>query len=192
MMVNRVLGAALVAAALAFSGTAGQAADYRIDSGHSFVQFKISHVGVSWMIGTFEEISGSFTFDSDAGPEAQSISVEIETASVDTNHAERDKHLRSADFLNVDEFPTATFVSTGYEGDAEGGTMTGDLTLHGVTREIAIAVSKVGEGKDPWGGYRAGFEGSVSLTRKDFGMGYNLGPAAETMKLFLFIEGVRQ
>ena len=192
MMITRVLGAALVAAALALAGTAGQAADYRIDSGHSFVQFKISHIGVSWMIGTFEEVSGSFTFDSDAGPEAQSISVEIETASVDTNHAERDKHLRSADFLNVDEFPTATFVSTGYEGDAEGGTMTGDLTLHGVTREIAIAVSKVGEGKDPWGGYRAGFEGSVSLTRNDFGMGYNLGPAAETMELLLFIEGIRQ
>ena len=191
-MIKRVLGAALVAAALAVSGTASQAADYTIDSGHSFVQFKISHIGVSWMIGTFEDVSGSFTFDSEAGPEAQSISVEIDTASVDTNHAERDKHLRSADFLNVDAFPTATFVSTGYEGDADGGTMTGDLTLHGVTKSVAIAVSKVGEGKDPWGGYRAGFEGSVSITRKDFGMGYNLGPASESMELFLFIEGVRQ
>ena len=191
-MIKRVLGAALVAAALAVSGTASQAADYTIDSGHSFVQFKISHIGVSWMIGTFEDVSGSFTFDSEAGPEAQSISIEIDTASVDTNHAERDKHLRSADFLNVDAFPTATFVSTGYEGDADGGTMTGDLTLHGVTKSVAIAVSKVGEGKDPWGGYRAGFEGSVSITRKDFGMGYNLGPASETMELSLFIEGIRQ
>ena len=191
-MLKRSLGAALVAGALAISGAAGQAADYTIDSGHSFVQFKISHVGVSWMIGTFETVSGSFTFDSEAGPKAQSIAVEIDTASVDTNHAERDKHLRSADFLNVDAYPTATFVSTGYEGDAAGGTMTGDLTLHGVTKPIAIAVTKVGEGKDPWGGYRAGFEGTVSLVRKDFGMGYNLGPASETMELFLFIEGIRQ
>ncbi len=191
-MLKRALGAALVAAALAFTGTASQAADYTIDSGHSFVQFRISHIGVSWMIGTFETVSGSFTFDSEAGPEAQSIAVEIDTASVDTNHAERDKHLRSADFLNVDAYPTATFVSTGYEGDADGGTMTGDLTLHGVTKPIAIAVTKVGEGKDPWGGYRAGFEGTVSLVRKDFGMGYNLGPASETMELFLFIEGIRQ
>ena len=191
-MIKRVLGAALVAAALAFTGTASQAANYTIDSGHSFVQFKISHIGVSWMIGTFETVSGSFTFDPDAGPERQSISVEIDTASVDTNHAERDKHLRSADFLNVDAFPTATFVSTGYEGDADGGTMTGELTLHGVTKPIAIAVSKVGEGKDPWGGYRAGFEGTVSLARKDFGMGYNLGPASESMELLLFIEGIRQ
>ena len=145
-MIKRTLGAALIAGTLAFSAASAQAADYTIDSGHSFVQFKISHVGVSWMIGTFERISGSFTFDSEAGPEAQSITVEIDTASVDTNHAERDKHLRSADFLDVDEFPTATFVSAGYEGDAESGVMTGDLTLHGVTKPIAIAVEKVGEG----------------------------------------------
>ena len=191
-MIKRVLGTALTAAAFVLTAQASQAADYRIDAGHSFVQFKISHIGVSWMIGTFDTLSGSFTYDPDAGPEGQSISVEIDTASVDTGHAERDKHLRSADFLNVDAFPTATFVSTGYEGDAEGGMMTGDLTLHGVTKPIAIAVKTVGEGKDPWGGYRAGFEGTVSLTRKDFGMGYNLGPAAESMDLFLFIEGVRQ
>ena len=191
-MIKRTLGAALVAAGLAFSGAAAQAADYSIDSGHSFVQFKISHVGVSWMIGTFEKVSGSFTYDPEAGPEAQSITVEIDTAGVDTNHAERDKHLRSSDFLSVDEFPTATFVSTSYEGDAEGGVMTGDLTLHGVTRPIAIAVKRVGEGKDPWGGYRAGFEGSVTIARKDYGMGYNLGPAAESMELSLFIEGVRR
>ena len=191
-MIKPTLGAALAAAVLAFAAPAAEAADYAIDSGHSFVQFKISHVGVSWMIGTFEKLSGSFTFDSEAGPEAQSITVEIETASVDTNHAERDKHLRSSDFLDVDEFPTATFVSTGYEGDAEGGVMTGDLTLHGVTRTIDIAVTKVGEAKDPWGGYRAGFEGTTTITRKDFGMGYNLGPAAESMELFLFIEGVRK
>jgi len=191
-MIKRTLGAALIAAGLAISAPAAMAADYTIDSGHSFVQFKISHIGVSWMIGTFEKVSGSFTFDSEAGPEAQSIAVEIDTASVDTNHAERDKHLRSSDFLDVDQFPAATFVSTGYEGDAESGVMMGDLTLHGVTRSIAMDVKKVGEGKDPWGSYRAGFEGATTITRKDFGMGYNLGPAAETMELFLFIEGIRK
>ena len=191
-MIKRILGAALAAAVLAVTAPAAEAADYAIDSAHSFVQFKISHVGVSWMIGTFETVSGSFTYDPEAGPEAQSIAVEIDTASVDTNHAERDKHLRSSDFLSVDEFPTATFVSTGYEGDAEGGVMTGDLSLHGVTKPVVIAVKRVGEGKDPWGGYRAGFEGSATIARKDYGMGYNLGPAAETMELSLFIEGVRK
>ena len=190
-MIKRTLGAALATAVLAFTAPAAEAADYSIDSAHSFFQFKISHVGVSWLIGTFEKVSGSFTYDPEAGPEAQSIAVEIDTASVDTNHAERDTHLRSADFLDVDEYPTATFVSTGYEGDGESGVMSGDLTLHGVTKAVAIDVKKVGEGKDPWGGYRAGFEGTVAITRKDFGMGYNLGPAAETMDLFLFIEGTR-
>ena len=191
-MIKRSLKIALAAAAMVVSAQAAQAADYKIDPSHSIVQFKISHLGYSWMIGTFENVSGSFTFDPDAGPEEQTVSVEIDTASVDTGHAERDKHLRSADFLDVDEFPTATFVSTGYEGDAEGGTMKGDLTLLGVTKPIAIAVKKVGAGKDPWGGHRAGFEGTVTLTRKDYGVGYNLGPASESMDLFLFIEGVRQ
>ena len=191
-MKKRILGAAFAAVTLVFSAAATQAAEYKIDPGHSFVQFKIAHLGYSWMIGTFDTISGDFAFDPEAGLHEQSISVEIDTASIDTGHAERDKHLRSADFLNVAEFPTATFVSTGYEGGDQSGTMTGNLTLHGVTKEIAIDVEKVGEGNDPWGGYRAGFEGTVTLTRKDFGMGYNLGPASESLELFLFIEGVRK
>ena len=191
-MIKRTLVAAFAAATLAFSAAATQAVEYRIDPAHSFVQFKISHIGISWMIGTFDEVSGSFTFDSAEGADERKITVEIDTASVDTGHAERDKHLRSADFLDVEEFPTATFVSTAYEGDDRGGTLKGDLTLHGVTKPIAIAVKKVGEGSDPWGGYRAGFEGTVALTRKDFGMGYNLGPASESLELFLFVEGIRQ
>ena len=121
----------------------------------------------------------------------QSISVEIDTASVDTGHAERDKHLRSGDFLDVKKFPTATFASTGYEGDADGGTMEGDFTLMGVTRPIAVAVRKVGAGDDPWGVYRAGFEGTVTNRRSGFGAGMSLGPASESMELSLFISGVR-
>ena len=187
----RVLGALLAVAALAFSGAAARAAEYRIDPSHSVVQFKISHLGFSWMVGVFDRISGSFTFDPAAGPAGQSVSVEIETASIDTGHAERDKHLRSPGFLNVRKFPRASFVSTGYQGDAEGGTMTGNLTLMGVTRSVAIAVKKVGEGDDPWGGYRAGFEGTATLNRRDFNAGRNLGPASESMEFFLSIEGVR-
>ena len=184
--------AAILAAAIAFSATASRAAEYRIDPGHSFVQFRISHLGFSWMVGVFDKISGGFEFDPAAGPGGQKISVEIDTASIDSGHAERDKHLRSADFLNVRKFPRATFVSTGYEGDANGGTMKGNLTLMGVTKPIAIAVKKTGEGKDPWGGYRAGFEGSVTLSRKAFGAGMSLGPASDTVHFFLSIEGIRK
>lgn len=189
-MKKRVLAAALGVAAAVSLGPAG-AAEYRIDPAHSVVQFKISHLGFSWMVGVFDRISGSFTFDPAAGPAGQRISVEIETASIDTGHAERDKHLRSPGFLNVKKFPRANFVSTGYEGDAGGGRMTGNLTLMGVTRPIAIAVRKVGEGDDPWGGYRAGFEGRATLDRRDFDAGRNLGPASETMDFFLSVEGVR-
>ena len=190
-MKNRTLTAALAAVALALSASAGQAAEYRIDPAHSFVQFRISHLGFSWMIGTFDKVSGGFIFDPAAGPAGQKISVEIDTASVDTSHAERDKHLRSADFLNVRIFPKATFVSTGYEGNARGGTMKGQLTLMGVTRPVAVAVRKVGEGKDPWGGYRAGFEGTATLSRKAFGAGMNLGPASDSVQFFLSVEGIR-
>ena len=188
----RTLAAVVAALAIALSASAGRAAEYRIDPAHSFVQFRISHLGFSWMIGTFDKVSGSFAFDPAAGPAGQKISVEIDTASVDTSHAERDKHLRSADFLNVRKYPKATFVSTGYEGNAKGGTMKGKLTLMGVTRPVAVAVRKVGEGKDPWGGYRAGFEGTATLNRRAFGAGMNLGPAPETVHFFLSVEGIRK
>ena len=117
----------------------------------------------------------------------------INTASIDSNHAERDKHLRSADFLNVSKFPQATFNSTkivAKEGDNFD--LHGKLTLNGVTKEVVIAAEKIGEGSDPWGGYRAGFAGSTSFALKDFGINYDLGPAASTVYLDLTVEGVRQ
>ena len=151
------------------------AAEYDVDPAHSFVQFRIKHLGFSTLVGRFNDVSGEFTHDP-ANPEASMISVEIDAASVDTNHAERDKHLRSEDFLDVEKFPKVTFVSTKYTGDDQSGTLEGDLTLHGVTKPVSINVTKIGEGDDPWGGYRAGFEGTTPLTRKDFDMGYDLGP----------------
>ena len=191
-MNKRILAAALGAVVFALPVSGTEAAEYRIDPAHSVVQFKISHLGYSWMIGVFDRIAGTFAYDPAAGPGGQKVSVEIETASIDTGHAERDKHLRSSGFLDVKKFPKASFVSTGYEGDARGGTMKGNLTLMGVTKPIAIAVKKVGEGDDPWGGYRAGFEGTVTINRRDFNAGRNLGPASESMDLFLSLEGIRQ
>lgn len=188
----RPLPTLVAAALLSLSATAAQAAQYELDPAHSFVEFRISHLGFSTMAGRFNDLSGTFTYDPEAGPSAQKIEVVIPTESIDTNHAERDKHLRSDDFLNVDEFPEARFQSTGFTGDETGGVMTGDLTLHGVTKPIEIKVEKIGEGKDPWGGYRAGFTGTTTIERGDFGMSYDLGPAAETVELILMIEGVRQ
>ena len=182
-----VLGSALI-------GGQAVAADYAIDKQgqHAFVNFKISHLGYSWLYGTFKDFDGKFSFDA-ANPEASKVSVTLKTASVDTNHAERDKHIRSADFLNASKHATATFESTSVKSTGEGtADVTGNLTLNGVTKPVVIAAKFIGEGKDPWGGYRAGFEGTTTLTLKDFDIAMDLGPASQTVELIISIEGIRQ
>jgi Uncharacterized conserved protein len=179
---------------LLFFALPALSADYVIDTkgAHASIQFKVSHLGYSWLKGRFNQFSGTFTYD-EASPESSAVAVTIDVASLDSNHAERDKHLRGDDFLNVGEYPEARFVSTGFSISEGGiGTLTGMLTLKGVTRPVEIAVTKIGEGEDPWGGYRAGFSGVTSFKLKDFGIDYNLGPASETVYLELEVEGVRE
>ena len=183
--------ATLSAAALPLTASA---ADYVIDTkgAHAFVQFKIQHLGYSWLIGRFNTFEGEFSYDAEK-PADSSIKVVIDTASVDSNHAERDKHLRGKDFLNVSENPQATFTSTRFvpEGD-DNGVMEGSLTLNGVTRNIAIPVEKIGEGNDPWKGYRAGFSGQTTLKLADYDITYDLGPASTEVVMDLYIEGIRK
>ena len=170
------------------------AASYDIDikGQHAFVQFRVNHLGYSWLYGSFNDFSGSFEFD-EATPAAATVNVKIKTASVDTNHAERDKHLRGDDFLSVKKFPEATFVSTASELDGDGtGTITGNLTLHGVTRPVTLEVEGIGAGNDPWGGYRRGFLARTRFKMADFGITYDLGPASEYVEMILSIEGVRR
>lgn len=170
------------------------AADYKIDTAgaHASINFKIPHLGYSMLLGRFDKFDGSFSYDA-AKPEKSTIAVTVDTTSVNSNHAERDKHLRSKDFLHVDEFPSASFKSTRYEPSGEqSGKLYGELTLRGVTKEIVIDITKVGEGKDPWGGYRAGFSGTTSLKLKDFGIPMDLGPASQMVEMELHVEGIRQ
>lgn len=170
------------------------AADYVIDKKgqHAFINFKISHLGYSWLYGTFNDFNGTFSYD-EAAPEASKVQVTINTASVDSNHAERDKHLRSGDFLNVDKHPQANFVSTGVAMTGEKtADISGDLTLNGVTKPVVIKAALTGMGQDPWGGYRAGFEGTTTLKLKDFDIAMDLGPASQEVQLILSVEGVRQ
>lgn len=184
-----VLAFALVAAAAPV-----QAADYVIDTkgAHAFIQFKISHLGYSWLLGRFNDFGGTFSYD-EKNPAASKVEVTIKTASIDSNHAERDKHLRGKDFLEVDKYPTARFVSTAYEPKGDGkAVLKGDLTLHGVTKPITIDVEHIGAGPDPWGGQRRGFAGTTTLTLKDFGINYDLGPAARQVDLFLSLEGIQK
>ncbi len=191
-MLKKTLAALILGSALV--GGQAFAADYAIDKEgqHAFVNFKISHLGYSWLWGTFKDFDGSFSFDADK-PEQSKVNVTLKTASVDTNHAERDKHLRSDDFLNVAKHPTATFESTSVKSTGEGtADITGNLTLNGVTKPVVIAAKFIGEGDDPWGGYRAGFEGSTTLTLKDFDIKMDLGPASQTVDLIISVEGVRK
>jgi polyisoprenoid-binding protein YceI len=171
-----------------------RAADYVIDTkgAHAFIQFRIQHLGYSWLLGRFNDFSGQFSYDAD-NPDAASVEVQIRTASIDSSHAERDKHLRGEDFLDVDKYPQAEFVSTGYrENPDKTAVLSGNLTLHGVTRPLQIEVEPVGQGPDPWGGYRMGFAGTTRLKLADYGIDYDLGPASREVDLFLSIEGIRQ
>lgn len=159
---------------------------------HQFIQFRISHLGFSTLYGRFNDFDGSFTYDAD-NPGESSVSVTVDTSSVDSNHSERDKHLREEDFLYVNEYPEATFKSTSVEAHGDDtATVTGDLTLRGVTREVDLEMELIKQGEDPWGDYRMGFEGRTTLTLENFGIDYDLGPEAETVTLMLSVEGVRQ
>ncbi|ART80556.1 YceI family protein [Oceanisphaera avium] len=160
---------------------------------HASVNFKINHIGYSWVVGRFNDFKGSFVFDEDDVANNE-VKVTINTNSVDTNHAERDRHVRGKDFLNVKKFPEASFQSTRVtQADDKGEyTVVGDLTLHGVTQQVEFEIEEVGAGKDPWGGYRRGFTGEMTLKPSDFGINYDLGPAAATMELEFILEGVRQ
>ncbi|MBF6057741.1 YceI family protein [Thiomicrorhabdus sp. HH1] len=167
--------------------------NYEIDAGgmHASVNFKIKHLGYSWLAGRFDKFGGNFVYDNE-DPSKSKINVNLDTASVNSNHAERDKHLRSKDFLDVNKYPTAEFVSTSITENGNDLVVKGDLTLHGVTKPIEIKAEKIGEGKDPWGGYRAGFSGDTSIKLADYGITYNLGPASTEVFLQLNIEGIRK
>ncbi len=167
--------------------------DYMIDKkgAHASIQFKISHLGYSWLWGRFNDFDGVFSYDEN-NKSAASISVTVKTKSIDSNHAERDKHLRNSDFLDVSKFPEAKFISTSYiEGSDGKAKLTGNLTLHGVTKMIEVDVQQVGAGKDPWGGFRRGFEGQTRIALKDFGITKNLGPASAELELIFAFEGIK-
>ena len=168
---------------------------YVIDTkgAHAFIQFRVKHLGFSWLYGRFDDFGGEFSFD-EAKPENSKIVVNIDVTSLDSNHAERDKHLKSEDFLDAAKFPSAKFVSTQYVPTGEKtAKLHGDFTLHGVTKPIIIDVEHIGGGKDPWGGYRNGFEGRATIEPKEFGidMAKKLGPASGKVELFLTVEGIR-
>ncbi len=184
---------AAIASALALASPVA-AENYVLDikGQHAFIDFRIKHLGYSWLLGRFDKFNGNFSFD-DKNPAASKVKVDIDTTSLNTNHAERDKHLRSPDFLDTAKFPTATFESTEVKSTGEGkAQIVGKLTLHGVTKDVTIDAERIGGGADPWGGFRQGFTGKTKIALNDFGIMKDLGPASKEVELTLNVEGVKQ
>lgn len=147
---------------------------WQLDPTHSSAEFAVRHMMVSTVKGNFKTLSGSVVYD-EAHPEASRVEAEIDAASIDTGVADRDTHLRSADFFDVQKFPKLTFRSTGIELDgADSGKMHGELRIRGVTKPVTLDVSYLGEVKDPWGNRRRGYTAETTLNRKDFGMTWNV------------------
>ncbi|HVG01795.1 MAG TPA: YceI family protein [Nitrospira sp.] len=152
----------------------GQAetARYVVDPDHSMVEFKVAHMVISKTTGHFKDYSGFIDMDPEAGT-VKTIEATVKTASVTTNQEKRDAHLRNPDFFDADKYPTMTYKMKSYSKSGDGYTAVGDLTLHGVTKEVNLTGNFNGVTKDPWGNTRAGFTAEGKVNRKDFGMVWN-------------------
>ena len=140
--------------------------NWRVDGSHSNVEFAVKHLMISTVRGRFTDVDGTVAID-DAEISRSRVEVSIKTASIDTRNADRDTHLRSPDFFDAEKFPTVAFRSTRVERTGAGKLrVSGDLTIHGVTKAVALDVSEEGRGKDPWGGERAGFSSSLTIDRR--------------------------
>ena len=171
--------------------SAPHAAEYLIDtsSAHASVNFKFSHLGVGRITGSFRKFSGTFSYDPE-NLDLAWVKVVIKTVSLDSNQTTRDQNIRSALFLDVEQFPSAEFVSTSVAETGRGLLhIFGNLTLHGVTRKIELQGRKLGAVTDDWGRHRVGFEASVILNTLDFDMRF---PPSNQVLMELYIEGVRK
>lgn len=146
--------------------------DYTIDPTHSRLGFVARHAMVTKVRGAFNDFTGEAHIDGE-NPADSSVTVTIQAASIDTRNAQRDQHLLTADFLQLEQYPTITFASTAVEADDDTITITGDLTIRGVTKQVTVPFSYEGQAQDPYGNTRIGFEGSATISRKDFGITWN-------------------
>jgi polyisoprenoid-binding protein YceI len=166
--------------------------EYKVDPIHSSVIFRVKHLGLGYIYGRFNDIGGTVSID-EKTPARLSLDVQVKAEAIDTNNAARDKHLRGPDFFNTKEFPTITFKSkqvkllkdNKYE-------VTGDLTLHGVTKPVTVELRRIGAGTDPTGTHRTGFETYFSVRRSDFGMDFMTKMIGDDIWLLVGFEGTRK
>lgn len=173
-----------------------RADDYTVDPSHTSVIFGISHLGYSFTYGRFDKVSGAFTLDP-AKPDAASFTLTIDAASIDTNDAKRDDHLRGPDFLNTGEFPIISFksnkVAVEKQGESTVYVVSGDLTMHGETKPVTLQLQKLGEGPGPTGqGFHTGFNCQTKLNRSEWGMTKMIPHIGDEVAITISFEGVRK
>jgi polyisoprenoid-binding protein YceI len=185
-------------AAAGAATTAGSATAWKIDSTHTHVEFAVKHLMISTVKGRFAEVEGEVVID-EANPTNSRVEARIAAASIDTREAQRDAHLRSADFLDAENYPYLTFASRRVEARGDGEfTAYGDLTIRGVTRPVALQGEYLGTTRSPFGFQVSGFSARTTINRKDFGLNWNA--ALETggvlvgdeVKISLEVEAIHQ
>jgi polyisoprenoid-binding protein YceI len=210
-----VVGLVVVAGVVGWSVAAGGSDGYTLDPAHSSATFKIEHMGISWVSGRFDDVSGKCAIDK-ADPAKCAFEITIKATSIDTNNAKRDEHLRSADFFDAKQFPEMTFKSTSVKkapaapAPADGATnkpakddpqpqaadagyeVTGDFTMHGVTKPVTFILKGGKETEMPKGTPRIGFFAEFSLKRTDFGMDKMPGAVGNEVKIAVSFEAVKQ
>lgn len=174
--------------------TAGR---YALDVAHSSVEFTVRHLMISKVRGRFAKFEGTLSLP-DGSDLPSALEVSVDAASIDTREEQRDAHLRSADFFETEKYPTLRFVSKRIEGSSSHFRVTGDLTIHGVTREVTFDAQFEGRGGDPWGGQRVAYSASAAVNRKDFGLAWNAAletggvVVSDEVKIELNVEAVLQ
>jgi polyisoprenoid-binding protein YceI len=181
----------ILAAILSSLGLAAHADTFKIDPVHSSIIFSIKHFGVADFYGRFNDLSGKVVFDK-ADPSKSSVEVTVPVESLDTKNEKRDQHLKSPDFFNAKQFPVMVFKSKKVEASGDTYNVTGDLTLHGVTKPLTLEIKKGTEAKGMEDEIRGGGETHFTVKRSDFGMNFMQGPLGDEVKVVLSLEGVKE
>jgi len=182
----------LFATSLCCAAPAMAADTFRTDPTHSTVVFRVKHLNISYCYGRFNKVAGTFRLD-EANPTDSLVDIQVTASSIDTDNAERDKHLRNADFFDVERFKTIRFQSKKTTRKPKGPfVVEGELTLHGVTRPITVEIEPTGAGKGMLGEARAGLETVFNIRRTDFGMNKMVGPVADEVRLMVSLEGIKE
>lgn len=170
---------------------------YTLDPSHTHVGFAARHAMVTTVRGHFRELEGTATIDT-ADPSASGVSLSLDVSSVSTGNADRDGHLVSGDFFDAETYPAITFASTAVERDGATWTITGDLTIKDVTRPVTVEFEETGSARDPFGNLRVGFEGEVSVNRRDWGLTWNAALetggvlVSDKIKLVFDVSAIRE